>query len=1121
MDKVKRELHRSLEGLKDFQKATVRQAFRRLFERSGGRILVADEVGLGKTIVARGVIAEAVLHHIEQNPCRPFQVAYICSNQAIAQENQQKLQPFHSHMAAPMYGRIAELSFAPPNTDGRVLDINSLTPATSFNVTQGAGNWIERMIIYRLLLGFFPSYEGELKEWVRDAVTLDSWEQKLLSSPGTRPLRPGLSDRFHLYLTMNPADFSRRKQSATELGIDPESPVCLLKAIEKILSELRQKNRPVWARWDLLVFLRRALVECCIDYIDADLFILDEFQRFRSLLNEDEGSEEARIAQRIFSKTGSRILLLSATPFKAFSGDDDRETGEAHYEELRKVLDFLAKDDPDDLQQFEDARRDIYRQLTGLGTGALQPEDMCEKPKNRLENLLARYICRTERAIAAGSGNLMLQDSWKTLTLPFSNQDIDTFCAIDRLAQVLARPDLTARGLGGAIEYAKSAPFPMSYLDGYQFKEILRRHKDHPEVKRALSQSSCAWLNEGEVSRYRLNLSKASRKDGGGNARLKQLVGQAIGESGHQLLWIPPSYPYYKLSGPFAGQETFSKTLVFSSWQLVPKMIGTLLSYEIERRTIGADSTIKSHDRRYFHGDNQYRHPRPLLRFRSKEGDSSTMTLFTLLYPSRVLVDLVEDELFRDQNRSYGEIKNALAEKINILLSEVAGGIRTDPRGKSPLWYWFAPFLLDRLAGFNDSLNNWVERKGGLPPSNKESDQDQDLTALKGHFQSLAEILSNGNLAMGDFPPDLAEHLAALALGSPAVGCQRSLRRLFPDLAPDHLMTRATQLASGFLEMYNKPEAISAIRLSVSEGYFWQQALVYGGQGCLHAMVDEYLHMLLEQTGSLDAVVVRFLNSINIFTTSVKVESLKGFSKGKKKKMRCHYAVEMGNQKIETEGGQKRVANIRESFNSPFRPFVLASTSIGQEGLDFHWYCRRIVHWNLPSNPIDLEQREGRINRYKSLVIRRRVAARYGSLIKRNPSQGDLWAHLMALAEQDSSRAQHCQLQPYWHLEGDDEVEAIERLVPLYPFSRDQEKLYESLKVLAFYRLTFGQPRQEELLNFMLKREFSPQQVALIKERLMIDLSPLMREKKRLTEDAAGQLTNEGISPISRPFRVA
>ena len=27
---------------------------------------------------------------------------------------------------------------------------------------------------------------------------------------------------------------------------------------------------------------------------------------------------------------------------------------------------------------------------------------------------------------------------------------------------------------------------------------------------------------------------------------------------------------------------------------------------------------------------------------------------------------------------------------------------------------------------------------------------------------------------------------------------------------------------------------------------------------------------------------------------------------------------------------------------------------LSQEGLDFHNYCRRFVHWNLPSNPIDV-----------------------------------------------------------------------------------------------------------------------------------------------------------------------
>ena len=42
--------------------------------------------------------------------------------------------------------------------------------------------------------------------------------------------------------------------------------------------------------------------------------------------------------------------------------------------------------------------------------------------------------------------------------------------------------------------------------------------------------------------------------------------------------------------------------------------------------------------------------------------------------------------------------------------------------------------------------------------------------------------------------------------------------------------------------------------------------------------------------------------------------------------------------------------------------------------LDFHNYCRVIMHWNLPGNPIDLEQREGRINRFKCLAIRQNVS---------------------------------------------------------------------------------------------------------------------------------------------------
>ena len=60
-----------------------------------------------------------------------------------------------------------------------------------------------------------------------------------------------------------------------------------------------------------------------------------------------------------------------------------------------------------------------------------------------------------------------------------------------------------------------------------------------------------------------------------------------------------------------------------------------------------------------------------------------------------------------------------------------------------------------------------------------------------------------------------------------------------------------------------------------------------------------------------------------------------------------------------------RQPEVRQAFNSPFWPFVLASTSVGQEGMDFHWWCHAVFHWNTPANPVDFEQREGRVDRYR------------------------------------------------------------------------------------------------------------------------------------------------------------
>ena len=79
----------ALRPLKDFQRRTVDYVMRRFYLDSDPtmRFLVADEVGLGKTMIARGVIACAI-ERLWDSVDR-IDVLYICSNQAIAQPEYQ------------------------------------------------------------------------------------------------------------------------------------------------------------------------------------------------------------------------------------------------------------------------------------------------------------------------------------------------------------------------------------------------------------------------------------------------------------------------------------------------------------------------------------------------------------------------------------------------------------------------------------------------------------------------------------------------------------------------------------------------------------------------------------------------------------------------------------------------------------------------------------------------------------------------------------------------------------------------------------------------------------------------------------------------------------------------
>jgi hypothetical protein len=303
----------------------------------------------------------------------------------------------------------------------------------------------------------------------------------------------------------------------------------------------------------------------------------------------------------------------------------------------------------------------------------------------------------------------------------------------------------------------------------------------------------------------------------------------------------------------------------------------------------------------------------------------------------------------------------------------------------------------------------------------------------------------------------------------------------------------ATRGAKAFCAFFNTPEAIAAIDSSVDSGYpkredaYWRDVLLYGRDGCFQSVLDEYFFLL---GGSTPKAVATLIQALALRTTFYPVDTFKALSSrvsgnsndaGDEQwlSLRTHFAAAFATGKSEKkdEKSTQRRDSLRLAFNSPFRPFVLISTSIGQEGLDFHQYCRKVFHWNLPHNPLDLEQREGRIDRWRGLAVRQNVAVRY--------PQARNWQERFDSAEAagDSSG-----LIPNWR-SGPNATWRIERIVPLYACSRDEDHYRYLVDILARFRMALGQPDQEALLERF--RRLVPDPAEL--RRLFLDLCPFCR----------------------------
>ena len=1051
-----------LKPLKPFQRRTVDHAFRRLFvdADSTSRFLVADEVGLGKTLVARGIIARAI-DHLWEDVDR-IDVVYICSNAGIARANLPKLQiggaNEHSFALATRLTMLAtELA---PGDDGpgfmeNKLNFVSFTPRTSFEMGYSGGQRRERELLFHLLA---PHVErltplmNLLQGWV---TKKDGWRRGL---DAELPIEPKIR-----------RDFDEKFEKRDDLQCKLRD--LLANSFHRYRRHWPDEDR--WARDELIGELRRLLAAACIRALEPDLVILDEFQRFKPLIEtrEDRRSPAAELAQSLFqtkAHDGRPVptLLLSATPYRLYTTDVEIDQ-EDHYEDFLATTRFLFGGQE---CRVETLASGLARFANALKRAAPDDRDSLKTAANAktgVENALRAVMARTERVGASDERDAMLKEPGVRLSL--KPADVRQYLAADALFEAVGDRD--------PMPLWKSAPYLVHFMRDYKFNERLDEtiELSPSKVASVLRSHRNSFLSAETLHQWS-ELDPAHPK-------MREMVSDQLDRDVWRLLWVPPTLPYWPLEGPFRDKAGFTKTLLFSAWNVVPDVVSAVLSYEAERRM--TDGRIRSYT-------DPARQQVPLLRLtQSAARVRSRHRLLLLLLPCLPLAERTHPLSAPPGHDRCKWVRDA----VETLLSAPD---LPDPQD-GPVddrWEWAAPLLLDPqlrtfLEAWRDSDIPAIESYESLPRPNPE---------LFGEY--VDDLLGLPLDQLGRRPPGLVDLLTEVALGAPAILALRSLDAA-PALAADTRRRLAVTIADAFWSLFNQPAVICLLR-QLSAGKkaarddtaYWRLVLEYCRQGNLQSVLDEQWHLLWEQhawSESADVAEVAtecvkaLVNVVQPVRSRVHGRFLEARDTDQvdpeRIRIRTVFALRFGHLRAENDENISEDM-VRAAFNSPFRPLVLTSTSIGQEGLDFHPWCHRLVHWNLPGNPVDLEQREGRVHRYKGHAVRRNVAAVHGEDALASWRRGDdLWTLIFQRADRAAREARDSDLVPHWIASGDCRVE---RRVPLLPYAREVEAFGRLKRQLAAYRVVFGQPRQQELIALLNRADFS---VAQLRE-LTIDLSP-------------------------------
>ncbi|WP_041795460.1 helicase C-terminal domain-containing protein [Modestobacter italicus] len=1007
-----------LARLKDFQRQTVRHVVNRFYDgpTPTRRFLVADETGLGKSVVARGVIAETVERLLRDDHTERIDVVYVCSNSDIAAQNLARLNVVGSDRVE-FRTRLTMLAAHSHDLNsgaeryGKAINLIAFTPATSFEKGWRTGKAEERALLAVL---------------VERMLEVSGYERTALH----RALQGGVHtlDRFRGEIERYRAlDLDQTIVNAFATSLQGSPPLAQLERLivdigqkRHLTEEQRERTRVITGE------LRDHLARASVHALEPDLIILDEFQRFRHLLalNQTGGkSEAAELAHHLFNWDQARTLLLSATPYKAFTLAEEDDAGTDHYTDFMTTLEFLSANDEAWLASVRGALAQHRGQL-------LAGQDV-RQVANELRKLLLQFMCRTERPTVDGA-----RIEVSTPATGVTAADLVDYVGLRDLA----------RAVDGQVqvEYWKSAPYFVNFLEGYQVGERLK--------SRLKQNSQDEALNAALARVSRLNPSGLTRYEPSdmGNARLRALAARTVGDSWWQLLWIPPSMPYIGPDGPYAQPfaDRITKQLVFSSWSATPTAIASLLSYEANRLLAEGSSKLTENTA------TARGRLATLLDYRMEQGRPGAMSTLALFWPHPELARVAD--LLEAARSSPARLLEATDAEAWVL-QRLRNAATTDSSGKSTdvisdFFAWPGSIPSGARQGAANVLSGSLQEEER--PDDDEHGQHHSAR-LAAHVHEALSAASSRHPS-----PDLA-HLAAFSPGNAAWLALNRLVTADDDVDEEALWSAAAVLANGLRSLFNRTESTLLLERLYPDLHYWQAVLAYCRAGNLQAVLDEYLHHLRSTSGEdrLTGSTLRDLARTAVATLSMRPSPYKAFDPDDPDEgipFSSRFALRYGTARGQAE--DVRLPEIRAAFNSPFWPFVLTSTSVGQEGIDFHWWCHSVVHWNTPSNPIDFEQREGRVNRFGGHAVRRNLASSHREDVLRS-DEPDPWKAAYDAAKGTlPALGDFC---PYWVFPG---RYAVERHLLPFPLSKDGARARALKRDLVHYRLALGQPRQEDLL---------------------------------------------------------